>query len=97
MALLGAYSVPNGTAVKLSTLIPAAVKKIDIKANPGNAAVVYLGTSSVSIAGVNAWIALAKGEAWGHTADEGDVVQLEPASVYLIGTSTDKVHISYVT
>lgn len=97
MALLGAYSVPNSAAVQLSTLIPTAVKKIDIKANADNAAAVYIGTSGVTIAGDNAWIALAAGEAWGVDADEGDVVQLEPANVWLIATTTDKVHISYVT
>jgi hypothetical protein len=96
MALLGAYSVPNSAAVKLSTLIPGRVKKIDIRANPDNAAVVYLGASGVTIAGVNAWIALSAGEAWGVDY-EGDEIQLEPENIWLIATTTDKVHISYVT
>jgi len=96
MALLGAYSVPNSAAVKLSTLIPSTVRQVDIKANPGNAAVVYLGSSGVTIAGVNAWIALDAGESYGLNADTADELHLNAADIYLIATTTDKVHISYV-
>lgn len=96
MALLGAYVVPNSAAVRLSTLIPSTVKQVDIKSNPGNAAVVYLGPSTVTTAGVNAWVALDAGESFGLNADGGDQLQLNAADVYIIATTTDKVHISYV-
>jgi hypothetical protein len=93
MALYGAYCVPNGTAIKLSTLIPSTVKKVDIKANPGNAATVYVGTSAVTTAGVNAFIALAKTESYGLS---GEQLTLEAENLWVIATTTDKVHIAYV-
>lgn len=94
MALLGGYHLATGTAVKLSTLIPSVVKKLDIRANPGNSAVVYIGPASVTAAGVNAWIALSAGDSWGVSEEQ---LSLEAENAYLIGTASDKVHISYVT
>jgi len=97
MALLGAYHVGTGAAVKLSTLIPAVVKEINIISNPGNAALFYLGPSTVTSAGVNAWVALEPGYPWGVKAETGGQVTLAPEDVYVVGTASDKLHISYLT
>ncbi len=96
MAIYGAYTVPNGTAVQLSTLVPNTVKKLDIRANTGNSAVVYIGTSAVTTAGANAFIALASGDSYGVTAGPGEQLTLEASRLYVQATGTDKVHISYV-
>jgi hypothetical protein len=96
MALSGAYLNPNGTAVQLSTLVPDVVKKLDIKSNPSNANTVYIGPATVQTDGIYAYIALAKGEAYGVEAEGGDQISLGADQLYIQGTSTDIVHISYV-
>ena len=96
MAIYGAYTVPNGTAVQLSTLVPETVKKLDIRANTGNSAVVYIGTSAVTTAGANAFIALAAGDSYGVDAGPGEQLTLGASRLYVQATGTDKVHISYV-
>lgn len=97
MALLGAYHVGTGAAVKLSTLLPTVVREVNIISNPGNAAMFYIGPSTVTAAGVNAWISLEPGQPWGVKAETGGQVDLKPEDVYVIGTASDKLHISYLT
>ncbi len=97
MALLGAQHTATGTAVALSTLVPTAVKQIDITANPGNSAVIYIGPSTVTAAGLYAYIALDAGQSWSAHADRGGMVELEASRVYVIGTASDMVHIAYVS
>jgi hypothetical protein len=97
MALLGSYHVGTGTAVQLSTLIPSTVKEINILSNPASAALFYIGPSTVTAAGVNAWIALDAGQSFGLKAMSGDQLALALENVYVIGTASDKLHISYIT
>lgn len=94
MALLGAYHSATGAAVKLSTLLPSVLRQLDVMSNPGNAATVYLGPSTVLTDGTNAWISLSPGQSWGT---KGDQLSLELDKVYVIGTASDKVHLSYVS
>jgi hypothetical protein len=93
MALLGAYHLGTAAAVQLSTLVPDSVIQIDIVANPGNTAVVYLGPSTVTAAGVNAYIALDAGKSWGA---KGAQLFLELDNIYVIAAADDKVHIAYL-
>jgi hypothetical protein len=72
------------------------VKQIDIKANAANAASVFIGGSGVTSAGVNAWIELEPGDPYGLRAPEGEQITLNADDVYIVGTASDKIHISYV-
>lgn len=96
MALSGVRHLATGTAVQLSTLIPQIVKQVDIIAAPANAANIYIGTSGVSTAGAEAFICLAPGQAWSAKADRADKVSLGDLA-YIIGTTSDVAHISYLT
>lgn len=95
MALTGAQHTATGTAVKLSTLISRKeFKQLDVIANSGNAAVIYLGPATVTAAGANAWVALAAGKSWGARVDRADQLEIQFSELYIIGTASDKAHIA---
>jgi hypothetical protein len=96
MALLGGYLVADGNAVALSTVVPSTVKQVDIKANAANGASVFIGGSDVAADGSNAWIELEAGDPYGLRAPEGEQINLNGDDVYIVGTASDKIHISYV-
>jgi hypothetical protein len=97
MALTGGYHSATGSAVALSSFLPTgSFKQIDIFANDGNAAAVYIGPSTVTTAGVDAYISLSPGKAWGHVVGRAEQMSFDLASLYIIGTSSDKAHIAIV-
>lgn len=96
MALLGTCLTADGNAVQLSTVVPSTLKQLDIKANAANGASVFIGGSDVGTAGENAWAELEAGDPLGWKAEEGDQLQLELENVYIIGTASDLIHISYI-
>ena len=99
MSLTGAYHVGTGAAVSLASLLPAEAgtfKQIDIFGNDENAEPFYIGGSDVAADGANAWIAIGPGKAWGRKAGEGSQEFFDLTTTYVIGTASDKLHISYV-
>lgn len=96
MALRGAYHLATGSAVQLSTLVPQRVRQLDVRANPDNAATIYIGGSDVLADGTNAWLALEAGVPWGLKAAGGEDYNLVPDDVYVIGTASDKLHLAFI-
>lgn len=95
MALSGSRHAATGTAVALSTLVPTSVKQLDIIADSGNAANIYVGSSAVTTAGVAAFICLAPGQSWTVKANPGDEINLG-SSAYIIGTASDVAYLAYI-
>jgi hypothetical protein len=94
MALSGAEHVGTGAAVKLSTIIKTKGKQFDFYANGGNSATAYIGPSTVTAAGANAYLSLAKGKSWhARAAGQGEQVDLGD-DLYIIAASSDQVHLS---
>lgn len=91
--MTGGTHTATGSAVAVSTLFTQEnFRQIDVKANPGNSAVFYLGPSTVTSAGANAYIALGADGSWGARADAGDRLAVDLDTLYVVGTASDLVH-----
>ena len=96
MAITGAAHTGTAAAVALSTLVnKSSVTQLDFVANPGNVDVFYIGSSSVTTAGANAYVALEPGQSWSAVRADLRVgyIVLDPTALYVIGATTDKIHI----
>ncbi len=96
MPITGAAHTGTAAAVALSTLVnKSSVTQLDFVANPGNVGIFYIGSSAVTVAGVNAYIALEPGQSWSAIRTDLSVgfISLTPADLYVIGATTDKIHI----
>lgn len=93
----GAYYSASGSAVLLSTLIPKGnYRQVDLFGNAANAASFFIGSSTVTSAGVNAYIEIEPGKAWGSEFEQGADFYLNSDELYVVGTASDKLHIVYV-
>jgi hypothetical protein len=96
MAITGAAHTGTAAAVALSTLVnKTSVTQLDFVANPGNVGIFYIGSSAVTVAGVNAYVALEPGQNWSAFRSDlrAGFIKLDPTALYVIGATTDKLHI----
>lgn len=100
MPLTGTQHTGTGAAVQLSTItaLRGAFKQIDIVSNNGNSANFYIGPSTITTAGANAWIALKPGQSYSYKAVGGVDARerWDLSALYVIGTASDKLHIAQV-
>jgi predicted exporter len=98
--MTGGTHTATGSAVALSSFITAPAgerfKQIDIKNGSDSGAVAYVGGSTVTSAGANAWVALEAGATWGARADVGDRLNIDLSEIYVVGTASDLIHVSLV-
>jgi hypothetical protein len=91
--MTGGTHTGTGSAVKISTLFTQEkFRQIDIKGGSGNAASAYIGPSTVTSAGANAYIELEAGATWGARADAGDRLDIDLDLLYVVAASSELVH-----
>jgi len=96
MAWNGVQVTHTTSAVTLASLgVPSSVKSIDIANNPGSAASLYIGGSSLDTDGVDGYIALAAGKSWGVQASEGEEFSFDPSALYILGAENELAHINW--
>jgi hypothetical protein len=89
----GATHTGTGSAVQISTLFTQEqFRQIDIKGGSGNAASAYIGPSTVTSAGANAYIELEAAATWGARAVEGERLKIDLDSLYVVAASSELVH-----
>jgi len=98
MPITGGAYAGDAVATKISTIVPRKLfKQCDIKANPDNAGVAYIGPSTVDTDGTDAYIALSADGDWGTKVVDAEDLQADWDNLYVVATTDDSVHFVVVS
>lgn len=98
MPITGAVHTGTNAAVQLSTLVRRkSFKQLDFKAGDANTVNAYIGPSTVTAAGADAFIALPSDGDWGAKSVNEEDLQQNWDDLYVVASTGELVHIVLVT